>query len=566
MRTIPSLRGQAYLRRIGVVLIAIALVAAVVSCDGVVVEYDLTIGSSAGGQVTDPGEGTFTYDDGDVVDLVATPDCGYVFDNWTGDTGTIDDVNAASTNITMNADYDINANFKVKPLSHFKGYYVDELTAPYMDQTVTLTDQFVQDFVVEVGEASWFFNPTEKVHLGETTPIFDGDHHLAVYNIYYEGSVEGPYPVNRSVEVTNQFGTQNVSVFGPVALAVPTRKVEPGNHEQPQCLDHFLLYAVELEYMEEIVDLKDQFGTDENVVVYAPYFFANPVQKTDATGVTEIEVARRHLLIYAMDGTTASYDQVQVCNQFATEQTFDLGYPGELLALPSRKDVPPTPPLDHFKCYAAAGSSLEGLYVYLEDQFGVYAEAQVFEPRIFCNPVDKVHDTLTANSNPDNHLTVYNIETTPKDWSVVVENQFGNGQELLVQGPVGLVVPTQKVEPNYHDKPKYLNHYLLYIVLEGLNVTATVDLDDQFLGDAKGVEVTQPVYFATPAVKGYVDHVSSPWDPEGHLVFYAISPNEEFYPDVYVNNQFAPDGTGLTLTNEQLLAVPSVKVEWSAVS
>jgi hypothetical protein len=459
----------------------------------------------------------------------------------------------------MNADYSITANFKVKPLSHFNGYYVDFDTAPYMDQTVTLTDQFVEDFVVEVGEAMYFFNPTEKVHLDETTPIFDEDHHLAVYNIYYEADY-----VIRSVEVTNQFGTQSVSVIGPTALAVPTTKIEPYYHEQPKCLDHFLLYEViEPEYIEEYVDLTDQFGSDDHVTVYAPAFFANPVQKTDAVGVTEIELGE-HLLFYWMDGSvTAPPAQVQVDNQFGTGQTLDLSYPAELLALPSRKDVPPTPPLDHFKCYAADGPPLEEVYVYLEDQFGIHESVQVFAPLMFCNPVDKVHGTMTTSSNPDNHLTVYSIEPASQYWAVTVDNQFGNAQELLVTGPVALAVPTQKLEPYYHEKPKYLDHYLLYAVVEGLNVTATVDLDDQFPETAPGVEVTKPVYFATPAVKGYVDHVAAPWDPEGHLVFYEISPNEEFYPDAYINNQFyeAP----LILFPEQRLAVPSVKVSYEPV-
>ena len=73
--------------------------------------YDLTISSTAGGNVTTPGEGTFTYDEGTVVNLVATPDEGYRFDGWIGDVGAIADVNTASTNITMNGDYSITANF-----------------------------------------------------------------------------------------------------------------------------------------------------------------------------------------------------------------------------------------------------------------------------------------------------------------------------------------------------------------------------------------------------------------------------------------------------------------------
>jgi hypothetical protein len=71
----------------------------------------LTISSTAGGSVTTPGEGTFTYDAGTVVDLVATPATGYGFVNWAGDLGTIANVNAATTTITLLGDYEITARF-----------------------------------------------------------------------------------------------------------------------------------------------------------------------------------------------------------------------------------------------------------------------------------------------------------------------------------------------------------------------------------------------------------------------------------------------------------------------
>jgi len=77
-------------------------------------QHRLTISSSDGGSVTSPGEGTFYYDEGTVVHLVATLDYYYYyFDNWTGNVGTVADVNAASTTVTMNGDYSITANFIV---------------------------------------------------------------------------------------------------------------------------------------------------------------------------------------------------------------------------------------------------------------------------------------------------------------------------------------------------------------------------------------------------------------------------------------------------------------------
>jgi hypothetical protein len=74
-------------------------------------EYDLTISSAPGGSVTAPGEGTFTYDQGTVVNLVAEAEEGYRFVNWTGDVDTIADVNAASTTITMEGWYSLGPNF-----------------------------------------------------------------------------------------------------------------------------------------------------------------------------------------------------------------------------------------------------------------------------------------------------------------------------------------------------------------------------------------------------------------------------------------------------------------------
>ena len=81
-----------------------------------IVEYDLTIFSTAGGSVTEPGEGTFTYEEGAMVDLRVAVEESSRFVNWTGDVDTIADVTATATNITMYGDYSITANFEEIPL------------------------------------------------------------------------------------------------------------------------------------------------------------------------------------------------------------------------------------------------------------------------------------------------------------------------------------------------------------------------------------------------------------------------------------------------------------------
>jgi hypothetical protein len=98
-----------YMGRLGVLLIAVALVTGIVSCAAG--SYSLAIVSTEGGSVSVPGEGMFTYNEGTVVTLAAEPEEGYYFVSWTGDVASIAGVNAAATAVTMNADYSIMANF-----------------------------------------------------------------------------------------------------------------------------------------------------------------------------------------------------------------------------------------------------------------------------------------------------------------------------------------------------------------------------------------------------------------------------------------------------------------------
>jgi hypothetical protein len=99
-------------KRISTFLIVATLVAGMAGCVSYQPQYGLTISSTEGGEITTLGEGTFTCDEGEVVNLVATPADGYRFVNWTGDVGTVENVEAASTTIIMNGDYSIAANFE----------------------------------------------------------------------------------------------------------------------------------------------------------------------------------------------------------------------------------------------------------------------------------------------------------------------------------------------------------------------------------------------------------------------------------------------------------------------
>jgi hypothetical protein len=105
-----STRGHC-VPRVSIFLIMLALIAGMIGCVSSATEYDLTISSTEGGEVTTPGEGTFTYDERTDVGLVAEVEEGYRFVNWTGDVGDIANVEDATTAITMNDDYSVTANF-----------------------------------------------------------------------------------------------------------------------------------------------------------------------------------------------------------------------------------------------------------------------------------------------------------------------------------------------------------------------------------------------------------------------------------------------------------------------
>ena len=77
-------------------------------------QRSLTTSTTAGGTVTTPGIGTYTYPYGTDANIVATADPNYHFVNWTGTAvtaGKVANPNSASTTVTMDADYTVQANF-----------------------------------------------------------------------------------------------------------------------------------------------------------------------------------------------------------------------------------------------------------------------------------------------------------------------------------------------------------------------------------------------------------------------------------------------------------------------
>jgi len=108
---LSSQRGQII---VSTILTVMLVAPAMTGCEPLP-EYSLTMSSTAGGSVTAPGEGTFTYAAGTVVNLVAEADEGYEFAGWLVNVSSDADVNAPSTTITITghhtSHYTITASF-----------------------------------------------------------------------------------------------------------------------------------------------------------------------------------------------------------------------------------------------------------------------------------------------------------------------------------------------------------------------------------------------------------------------------------------------------------------------
>ena len=186
MKIMSNLRRHHYAARVSILLAVVGLIAGTVACvQSAPSSYDLTVASTAGGSVTIPGEGTSNYDEGTVVNLLATPDPGYHFVNWTGDVITIGDVDSATTAIVMNATYFISANFvkqqyDLTTTSAAGG----SITVPG-EGTFTYDGGTVLNLGAEAEEDYEFVNWTgdvstiEDVNAAQTTVIVDGSYSIA---------------------------------------------------------------------------------------------------------------------------------------------------------------------------------------------------------------------------------------------------------------------------------------------------------------------------------------------------------------------------------------------------
>jgi hypothetical protein len=160
--------------------------------------------------------------------------------------------------------------------AHFLAYEVDQTTSFHADEPVLLTDQFGSEQVT-VGGVRLLLTPVEKRRQGlPAEPILREDEHQTCY------AVSGGANQNRTVRVSNQFTDgSTLRVDGPFRLCAPALKsLTASPTGSPVDTQHYKCYSAfePSPRPEEIVDLVDQFGL-QRFGVRPATLLCNPVTK-----------------------------------------------------------------------------------------------------------------------------------------------------------------------------------------------------------------------------------------------------------------------------------------------
>ncbi len=209
-------------------------------------------------------------------------------------------------------------------------------------------------------------------------------------------------------------------------------------------LEHFKCYTLgSRPFPDRSVALTDQFGTRQADVLDRARL-CNPARKQREPWSNR----RAHLVCYTAPGPTVD-TAVVVRNQFGSQRL--AVHQAETLCVPSRKREMDQSfraiqvPIDHFQCYAVEPLTpllrQGGLGpVRLTDQFGAET-VQVGRAIQLCTPVDKDGSQI---QHPVSHLVCYRITGANASLGVEVKNQFER-RELVVRSARSLCVPSTKV-------------------------------------------------------------------------------------------------------------------------
>lgn len=207
-------------------------------------------------------------------------------------------------------------------------------------------------------------------------------HHYKCFDI------NGP-PVNQSVTLSDQFGTQTVQVLEPVYLCPPAKKNNQyGNLESP----HLKCYNIFGQDPGDSVRLKSQFGLEPNVSVGQARMLCTPVKKGVVFPVPHPPPAgplpeSPQYTCYEIGGPPPGVTAT-ILTQFGNEPNVPIGPPRFLCAPSIKNNNDGSLKEPHLKCYNIFGTDPPHI-VNLQSQFGLEFNVPVGRAELFCIPVKK---------------------------------------------------------------------------------------------------------------------------------------------------------------------------------
>jgi hypothetical protein len=305
-------------------------------------------------------------------------------------------------------------------------------------------------------------------------------------------------------------------------------------------LDHFRCYATSGKSVRDVASLQDAFDvadqSSDTVKVLDPRLFCNPARKIhedgSGPGISNLD---GHLTgytispVYPEDGWGGAPALVVAHNQFAMDQELKLGSPRYLLVPSQKVSVDGGTPtagggvpegLDHLKCYDVTPRDRLGESVQVWDQFdsgNSPIDARVIEAKYVCTPTRKIHhdfehNTVTGIENAAGSLVCYSVEAARHLRDVVVNNQFGDGQELTTKQTSFLCVPSVLRVP--HANAAVLAAFTLLLeqigdVDEGLLGKAAKKVFAQKLAGAHDAYVSGDLCLADNLLGAFLNHAQA---------------------------------------------------------
>ena len=453
---------------------------------------------------------------------------------------------------------------------HYKCY---QIIAPPANATVKLETQFGIEPSVVVGQPVLLCAPAIKRFGGVATGDLSAPHLVCylitdpppgfVVNLQTQFGFEGPLNVMQAQLLC-------VPATKTVLVPTPTPSPTPSPTPPPLSIVHYKCYDITPQTLGVLVDLRTQFGFEQNVRVTNSKFLCPPVVKTVPPRAPEGALNGPHLKCYDIISTEVPIQVVTLSDQFTSQAGVQVGLPKEL-CVPALKAIPPNPlsgtlsTVPHYKCYQITGAIVNIAGVKLETQFGTENNVTVVQADRLCAPAIKTFGGVITGDLNNPHLVCYviipHISVSKK---VDLLTQFGVetsvgvtlNQRLCVPATKTVTFPTPTPSPTPSPVPLGGIHYKCYnIPLRGLD--RLVHLRTQF-GLEKNVLVLQSRFLCPPVVKTVPGRL-----PEGdlngpHLKCYDLQSADDPIQVVTLTDQFVSQaGVQVGLARE--LCVPANK-------